>query len=89
MPVTQTAFRAITPDLAVWLDMLVDQRSRKEIAATAGLAESTLRDRLVRLENVTGAADQRELVRWWRENRVPWVRWLIESLHIDPRELAG
>lgn len=88
MPITQTAFRAITPDLAVWLDMLVDQRTRKEIAANAGIAESTLRDHLARLENLIGVPDQRELVRWWRENRVSRVRWLLESLHVDPRELA-
>lgn len=89
MPITQTAFRAISPDLAVWLDMLVDQRTRKEIASTAGVAESTLRDHLARLENLVGAADQRELVRWWRENRVPWVRWLLDCLHVDPQELIG
>lgn len=76
MPVELHAFGAITPELAVWLDMLVAQRPRREIAVAAGLPESTVRDRLVKLETLVGAADQREMVRWWLENKQPWLRWL-------------
>lgn len=89
IPLEPHAFGVITPDLALWLDMLVDQRSRKEIAAAAGLPESTVRDRLVRLETLVGAADQREMVRWWLENKRPWLRWLVAVLNVDPAELAG
>lgn len=88
MPVEQNAFGAITPDLALWLDLLVNQRTRKEIAAGAGLPESTVRDRLVRLASLIGAADQRELVRWWLENKEPWLRWLLDLLQVDPKTLA-
>lgn len=89
MPVELHAFGAITPELAVWLDMLVAQRPRREIAVAAGLPESTVRDRLVKLETLVGAADQSEMVRWWLENKQPWLRWLLDLLHVDPSELAG
>lgn len=89
MPLEPHAYGLITPGMAAWLDVLVDQRPRKEIAAAAGLSESTVRDRLVRLESLTGSSDQRELVRWWLEHKRPWLRWLLDLLHVDPNELAG
>lgn len=88
-PADNAVFKGITPELAVWLDLLVEQRSRKEIAAAAGLPESTVRDRLARLETLAGAADQREMVRWWLANKEPWLRWLLQILRVDPRKLAG
>ena len=73
MPIAETAFAAITPELAEWLDMLVAQRPRKEIAVAFGLADSTVRDRFLKLETLAGCADQRELARWLLENKKAWL----------------
>jgi hypothetical protein len=87
MPIAEGAFGAITPELAEWLDMLVERRAMA-IAAAAGIPESTVRNRLSRLEDVAGCADRRELVRWWLDNKKPWLQWILDRLHVDPAELA-
>jgi hypothetical protein len=48
-----------------------------------------VRDRLVKLEDLAGCTDQRDLARWWLENKKPWLLWLLGRLHVDPKDLAN
>ncbi|MCA9823849.1 MAG: hypothetical protein KC482_05190 [Dehalococcoidia bacterium] len=88
MPPAEQAYEELTPQLVVMLDMVVEQRTRKEIADWAGVTESAIRDRLLRLEAITESGDQRELARWWLAHKKPWLLWLLAQLKVDPQELV-
>ncbi|MCA9825722.1 MAG: hypothetical protein KC482_04150 [Dehalococcoidia bacterium] len=88
MPIAEQAYAELTLRTVGVLNLVVEQRTRREITEAMGIPASTLRDMLGRLESLTGSENQRELARWWQQNRVPWVRWLLGQMGLTLGDLA-
>lgn len=89
MPLANHVYAQITVRMARVLVLIARHYSQDEAANVLGIPRSTVRDDVARAENLTGCENQRELGRWWMENRLGWLLWLMEQLEIDRREVAG
>src|SRR5690606_22865971 len=82
-------FERISPQSACVLALLMRQYSRREIARSLGIPDSTLRDRIRTLERLTDTSNQHELVRWWIDNRAEWGRWVLRCAELAAHALEG
>lgn len=83
------SYSLISVRMARVLTRLADPRTRAEIASDLGLAVSTVRDDIRRVQSATRTHNQREAARWWMEHRARWARWLLDDLGVDPREVPA
>ncbi len=79
----------VTVRMARVLGLVARHYSQHEAATVLRIPRSTVRDDVAKAEQLTGCENQRELGRWWLENRVGWLLWLMECLEIDRGEVAG
>lgn len=54
---------------------LEDRRTLHEVAELLGISYNGVRSCVNELKVITGCSDVRELGRWWRQFRGPWLAW--------------
>lgn len=87
-PVGDTArkslpLRKVTVRRAEVLAGLADGRTRAEIAERIGISVNGVRSHIEDLKRIAECPSDRNLGRWWRENRLEWLRVLASAGAID------
>jgi DNA-binding CsgD family transcriptional regulator len=89
MPLANHVYAQITVRMACVLALVAAQHTQEAIAERLDLAPRTVRNDIEHSKELARCESQRELGRWWLENRLGWLLWLMEQVEIDRREVAG
>jgi DNA-binding CsgD family transcriptional regulator len=89
MPLANHVYAQITVRMACVLALVAAQHTQEAIAERLDLAPRTVRNDVEHAKALAGCESQRELARWWLENRRGWLLWLMEQVGIDRGEVAG
>jgi DNA-binding CsgD family transcriptional regulator len=81
-------FEKITLRMARVVSRLAKHHTQAEIAKLLDLSPRIVAGEILGAETITGSGNSGELARWWLDEGAALVRFWIDDLGIDPRDVA-